>query len=243
MLSGFFLIYNPILKFYLEMFLRIVIACVCGFTIGYERTRRFKEAGIRTHVIVCLAAALMMIISKYGFSGAFTEYSGILSVAREADPARIAAQIVSGVSFLGAGVIFHNKSGVTGLTTAAGIWATAGIGMAIGGGMYALGIFASVVMFAFQWFIRKYDFGGVLLHTSRLKFTVRNTAEFRKSFNEYLNSLNCQILESEISFDEDGFASYNVTIRANKEMTIEELDMFLENAGEVRSVSCVSINN
>ena len=234
MLAGFTL-FN--IGFYAEMFLRIIVACVCGYFIGYERTKRFKEAGIRTHVIVCMAAALMMIISKYGFN----DLAGIGGL-KEADPARIAAQIVSGVSFLGAGVIFHNKSGVTGLTTAAGIWATAGIGMAIGGGMYALGIFASIVMFAFQWFIRKYDIGGVLLHTSRLKFTVKNTEEFRKSFNEYLNSLNCQILESEISFGEDGFANYNITVRANKEITIEELDMFLEKAGEVRSVSCMSVN-
>lgn len=236
------IIYNPIIRIYFEMFVRIIVACICGFTIGYERTRRFKEAGIRTHVIVCLAAALMMIISKYGFSNIASDLGGVYSGVKDADPARIAAQIVSGVSFLGAGVIFHNKSGVTGLTTAAGIWATAGIGMAIGGGMYALGIFASIVMFAFQWFIRKYDIGGVLLHTSRLKFTVKNTEEFRKSFNEYLNSLNCQILESEISFGEDGFANYNITVRANKEITIEELDMFLEKVGEVRSVSCTSVN-
>jgi len=231
------------LSFYGEMFIRIIVAGICGFLIGYERTKRFKEAGIRTHVIVCMAAALMMIISKYGFTDLVDASGQLFSGVKEADPSRIASQIVSGVSFLGAGVIFHNNSGITGLTTAAGIWATAGIGMAIGGGMYGLGVFSSVAIFAFQWVVRKYDIGGDTHHTSRLKFTVKNTAEFRQAFNTYIDSLHGQILESEIKFDDEGLAKYNVTIRTNKELTIEELSEFLENAGEVKSASCVSVNN
>lgn len=229
--------------FCLEMFIRIIIACFCGFLIGYERTKHFKEAGIRTHVIVCLAAALMMIISKYGFSDLISNGGTLFSGVKEADPSRIASQIVSGVSFLGAGVIFHNTSGIKGLTTAAGIWATAGIGMAIGGGMYFLGVFAAIVIFAFQSIVRKFDIAGDMLHTSRLKFTVKNTAEFKKAFDEYVESVKGQILESEIKYDDDGYAKYNITIRANHDFTIEEISNFLESAGEVKSVSCVSMNN
>ena len=124
----------------LEFFFRILLAGVFGAAIGFERTRRFKEAGIRTHVIVCTASALMMLVSKYGFVD-FPAPGGLFSEMRPADPARIAAQVVTGISFLGAGVIFKNGSTVKGLTTAAGIWATAGIGLAVGAGMYWLGLF------------------------------------------------------------------------------------------------------
>lgn len=229
---------------YGEFFLRVVLSCLCGGVIGFERSKRFKEAGVRTHIIVCCAAAVMMIISKYGFTdlSGFEGNSGFFAGVRGADPARIAAQIVSGVSFLGAGVIFHNGNSVKGLTTAAGIWATAGIGMAVGSGMYPLGLFTTVVIFLFQFLMHKFEIGGDALCTSQLRFTVRNTEEFRKAFAEYIDSQHGQILESKVKFDEEGYASYNMTIRTTKEITIEELNFFLESKGEVKSVSCVSMN-
>lgn len=227
---------------YAELFLRIVVACVCGFLIGLERSKRFKEAGIRTHVIVCCAAALMMVISKYGFADLIDKTGLAFAGTKEADPSRIASQIVSGVSFLGAGVIFHNNSGVKGLTTAAGIWATAGIGMAVGSGMYLMGIATTALIFLFQWFVHKYDIGGDQLSTSQLRFTVKNTEEFRKAFMHYIDSKHGQIVESKIKFDEEGYASYNLTIRTNQEITIEDLNSFLADNSEVKSVSCVSMN-
>ncbi|MFQ9490102.1 MAG: MgtC/SapB family protein [Bilophila wadsworthia] len=111
----------------LEFFFRILIAGICGGLIGYERNNRLKEAGIRTHLIVALAAALIMVVSKYGFSDV-TTLKGVAL-----DPSRIAAQIVTGVGFLGAGMIFVRNQTISGLTTA-GVWATAGIGMTIGAG-------------------------------------------------------------------------------------------------------------
>ena len=116
----------------LDFFLRILLACLCGAGIGFERSRRLKEAGIRTHVIVCCAAALLMIVSKYGFADLTSATGEVFAGTRGADPARVAAQVVSGISFLGAGVIFKHGNTIKGLTTAAGIWATAGIGLAIG---------------------------------------------------------------------------------------------------------------
>lgn len=102
----------------LEYSARILLAAVCGACIGYERTNRLKTAGIRTHVIVSLAAALMMIISKYGFSDILAVHNVGL------DPSRIAAGVVTAIGFLGAGIIFVHNQSVSGLTTAAGIWAT-----------------------------------------------------------------------------------------------------------------------
>lgn len=122
-----------------EYFLRIIIAGICGAVIGYERKNRMKEAGIRTHLIVALGSALMMVVSKYGFADSLAEFG-------KADASRIASQIVTGVGFLGAGTIFVRKNAISGLTTAAGIWATAGIGMAIGAGMYSVGIATAVTI-------------------------------------------------------------------------------------------------
>lgn len=121
----------------LDLVVRLLVSVVCGFAIGYERKTRSKEAGIRTHAIVCLAAALMMEISLYG-------------VGKYTDTGRIAAQIVSGIGFLGAGIIFYRREVLHGLTTAAGVWATAGIGMAIGAGMYSIGIISTVLLVLLQ---------------------------------------------------------------------------------------------
>ena len=136
---------------HLEFILRIVLAALCGAVIGYERNMRGKGAGIRTHMVVSLASALMMIISKYGFADLPVGEMGM----RGADSARIAAQVVSGVGFLGAGTIYFNRNVVKGLTTAAGIWATAGIGLAIGSGMYVVGIASVFIMLIFQFLLHK----------------------------------------------------------------------------------------
>ncbi len=122
--------------------LRLVIASVCGVVIGFERTNRAKEAGLRTHCIVACASCLIMLVSIYGFQN-------IPGVTNQ-DPARIAAQIVSGIGFLGAGMVFVKHQMISGLTTAAGIWATAGIGMAIGCGMYVVGIAGTLLILVAQ---------------------------------------------------------------------------------------------
>ncbi len=117
--------------------LDILLSAFLGFLIGLERKKRFKEAGIRTHTIVCMGACLMMIISIYAFGP-------------DADAGRVAAQIVSGVGFLGAGIIIYRKQEIKGLTTAAGVWATAGVGMACGGRLYIIAIGATLIMVGIQ---------------------------------------------------------------------------------------------
>ncbi|MBQ8427255.1 MAG: MgtC/SapB family protein [Clostridia bacterium] len=120
----------------LTISIRLLLALVLGFAIGFERKMRFKEAGIRTHTIVCLGSCLYMLISIYAF--------------KEADSARVAAQIVSGIGFIGAGMIFYHKEVVHGLTTAAGIWATAAMGMAVGAGWYIVSIIATALIILIQ---------------------------------------------------------------------------------------------
>ena len=123
----------------LQHLISVLVAVVLGFAIGYERKLRFKEAGIRTHTIVCAGSALIMVVSKYGFGDS-----------AEADASRVAAQIVSGIGFLGAGIIIYRKHEIHGLTTAAGVWATSGVGMAAGAGLYIVAAGATVILIAVQ---------------------------------------------------------------------------------------------
>lgn len=122
-----------------DLLLRIALAGALGGLIGMERQLRSKEAGLRTHVLVGIGSAMFMIVSKYGFSD-ILEASHI-----ELDPSRIAAQVVSGMGFLGAGTIIIQKQMVKGLTTAAGLWVTAAIGLVVGSGMYEIGIYGTLL--------------------------------------------------------------------------------------------------
>ncbi len=137
-----------------ECLLRVILAGVCGGFIGFERKNRGKGAGVRTHLVVAAASALMMIISKYGFSDVSVMLYGAVSEIK-LDPSRLAAQIVSGIGFLGAGMIYINRKSPQGLTTAAGIWATSGIGMAIGSGMYIMGLSVTAVLLVAQIILHK----------------------------------------------------------------------------------------
>jgi uncharacterized membrane protein YhiD involved in acid resistance len=134
-----------------------------GFFIGLERKLRDKEAGIRTHTIVAFGAALMMIISKFAFDA-------------EADSARVAAQIVAGIGFLGAGIIVYRKNVVHGLTTAAGVWATAGIGMACGGGLWLIAILATFILIFIQWCLHRKIFRHKKMYSIKIVF-VQKTDE------------------------------------------------------------------
>lgn len=146
-----------------DYLLRIFLAFVLGFSIGFERKYRSKEAGIRTHAIVAVGAALYTIISKYGFSDV-----------EKYDSARVAAQIVAGVGFLGAGMIMHQRQVIHGLTTAAGIWATAGVGMAAATGLWQVAVGSTVLIIGVQ----------LLLHTNAKIFRMKRFVSYKITFIE-----------------------------------------------------------
>ena len=123
-----------------DFILRLFVAGAMGVIIGLEREYRAKEAGYRTHFLVALGSAMMMIVSQYGFDAVLK--TDLVRL----DPSRVAAQVVSGIGFIGAGTIILQKQIVRGLTTAAGIWATSGIGLAVGAGMYEIGIAATLLV-------------------------------------------------------------------------------------------------
>ena len=122
-----------------QIILRLLIATILGAVVGLERERLEWAAGLRTHALVCVGAALFMIVSSFGFADALGSPDVVL------DPSRVAAQVVSGIGFIGAGTIILRREIVRGLTTAASIWAVAAIGLAVGGGMYLAAIVATVL--------------------------------------------------------------------------------------------------
>ena len=150
----------------IECVIRILISAVCGSFIGIERKVRLKEAGTRTHLVVAFGSALFMIVSKYGFEDMLLRAADNSAISF--DPTRIASTIVTGIGFLGAGTIFVRRNVINGLTTAAGLWSTAAVGMAIGAGQYIIGITATVLLVVFQW----------ILHTTGL---------FNRSSNTVMN--------------------------------------------------------
>lgn len=186
----------------LEFLFRMLLSAVCGIMIGYERKKRGKGAGIRTHLMVALASSMMMIISKYGFTDQIIGEGGV----RGADGARIAAQIVSGVGFLGAGMIYISKNSIRGLTTAAGIWATAGCGMALGAGMYFVGLSATAMIILAQIIFHR-DIKWLNIGSEeRLIIVCDNTPQAKgkitdklKEHNIHINSLSMKITQSDLA--------------------------------------------
>jgi putative Mg2+ transporter-C (MgtC) family protein len=134
-----------------EVLLRLFLAVIMGGAVGIDRQRYEWAAGLRTHMLVCLGSTLMMIVSAYGFADVLTTEHVSL------DPSRVAAQVVSGIGFLGAGtILFLKHEVVKGLTTAAGLWTVAGIGLAIGGGLYLAAAFTTVLVLIILIIIKPY---------------------------------------------------------------------------------------
>lgn len=226
------------IPFWLNLVLRVVIAGFCGFIIGFERKTRSKEAGIRTHTILAIGAALFMIVSKYSFSDlvrvvyeggqpTYQYYMGMSST----DASRVVAQAVTGIGFLGGGVIVYTKGSLHGLTTAAGIWATAGVGMMVGSGvgtLVVLGVVTAILIVCVHLVFRLpiKAFKTKSYHTVRIKYEVCEGAlEKIKSMFVISRIANMKIEKK------DGLLLGLVTVRTADEIkgrnwmsTIESLD-------------------
>lgn len=167
------------------MLLRLVVAGMLGTLIGLEREYRAKEAGMRTHFLVALGSCLIMIVSQYGFGDNY------------ADSSRVAAQIVSGIGFIGAGTIMMQNQFVRGLTTAAGLWVAAGIGMAIGGGLYIIGIVTTIfTLIGLEVF--GYIFVRFQARNIQLVFTTDRHSDLVKITNA-INEQNCKVVNCSVT--------------------------------------------
>lgn len=162
-----------------EFILRLFLAGIMGAIIGLDREYRAKEAGYRTHFLVSLGSALIMIVSQHGF-GEILDTPNV-----NLDPSRIASQVVTGIGFIGAGTIILHKQIVRGLTTAAGIWATSGIGLAIGAGMYTLGISATILtLIGLE--VLSFLFKSVGMKSSAVEFST----ESKETLNQLVKKFN-----------------------------------------------------
>lgn len=207
--------------FELAKLINILLAAVLGFAIGFERKLRFKEAGVKTHTIVCIGAALMMVVSKYAFEG------------MTADASRVAAQIVSGIGFLGAGIIMFRGQKMHGLTTAAGVWATAGVGMACGGELYIVAVGATIVLIGIQ----------CLMHSKIRLFRTKKYYSVKIHFKQEdgAGAKIKEIFEVErfnqlvIERKEDG-VYYSATLNTDKELSSAHLDAIMNECPFISSI-------
>ncbi|QDH20143.1 MgtC/SapB family protein [Saccharibacillus brassicae] len=213
----------------LEHLLRVLIAGVCGALIGYERKSRRKEAGTRTHFIVAVGAALIMVISKYGFM----DLEGRDGV--QIDPTKVASEIVSGIGFLGAGMIFMRKYTINGLTTAAGMWATAGVGMAMGAGLYILGIVATLLIYLTQIMMHGNFKGKLVASTHRLIVTVRQEPGASERFRQLIEERGLTLIDfkSGGKDEEKRQLTLEMVVRLPKGMTADQLMPLLEERGDI----------
>lgn len=184
---------------------RLCVAGLCGTVIGLDREYRVKEAGFRTHFLVSLGSALMMIVSQYGFADILT-HPGV-----GLDPSRIAAQVVSGIGFIGAGTIMIHRQLVRGLTTAASLWATAGIGLAAGAGMYVVAG-ATVVLALIALEGLTFVFRGLGSRRTLIVFSALNKDIVNAALDQ-LKTADYEILSYEVNFEQrlDG-ACYRVSL-------------------------------
>ncbi len=208
---------------------RLVVAAVCGAGIGLERTLRQKEAGLRTHIIVALGSALMMIVSKYGFFDLFA-YSDVVKF----DGSRLAANIITGVSFLGSGIIIY-KGSIKGLTTAAGIWATAGIGLAIGAGMYGIGVYATLVLLLIQIFIHRFVPIENTVATE-VKLKIKNDPVALDHVEEILHQKGVDIMSTDIE-KKDNLIYCKFDLKTHNSFSFNEIKEILKDDEYIVSIS------
>ena len=217
---------------YLYYIVRIIVAGFCGCLIGYERKVRSKGAGIRTHCVVACAAALMMIISKYAFYDVAMQ-GALMGADVRLDPSRVASTIVSGVGFLGAGTIFVHKNKISGLTTAAGIWATSGVGMAIGSGMYMVGIAATIIIVFSQVFLHM-DFKFLQTdRTMKLKVFHVNEENYQSKIRSLLAEHKIHLHETKIHRESNNIKTYSFTIDIQSNIEEEYLISLIDYECEI----------
>lgn len=218
------------MNLYTDFVLRLFVAGMMGVMIGLEREYRAKEAGYRTHFLVALGSALLMIVSQYGFSDVLKK--DLIHL----DPSRLASQVVSGIGFIGAGtIILLQKQVVRGLTTAAGVWATSGIGLAIGAGMYVIGISATLmVLIGLEVLSRCFKSFG--MRNMIIEFSAENE-EILKDVSAKFNSKDYQVSSYEMNHSyEDGRKMFHVSMVIKAKRMNEEglLLMFLNDFPGVR---------
>jgi len=201
-----------------EIFVRLAVATILGAVIGFEREKHGRPAGLRTHILVALGSCLIMLISIYGFPGVTAR-----------DPARLAAQVVSGIGFLGAGTILRDGTSIRGLTTAASLWVVAGIGLASGTGFYLGAVVTTVIAFLVLVFLDDLERKLIAFSTARIRAEVSDQLGTLTAFTQIFTDHGISIKRISMELDgENKKAHIYLQIRGhniNREKIMEEISL------------------
>lgn len=212
---------------------QLLLASLLGGIIGIERTLRSKEAGPRTHCLISLAAALFTLLSKYAFLDYLSPRGG-----GGVDGTMMVCQIVNGVNFLGAGLIFKsNRQGVRGLTTATGIWFTAGVGMACGSGLKAIAVYSTAFIVALQFFFRKLQIGSTNQVVQDLRLTLLNTPHIQRVLRRQQRTYGMEIISAKIERLSENQLDLSLQVRTEKLLTFKEAMQLLDQHPEIKGIS------
>ena len=215
----------------IETIIRIVYACFLGLLIGLERSKKHKAAGLRTYILVAVGATIFTIVSKYGFLAIAAEKTRV-------DVSRVAHTIVTGVGFLGAGIIFSKGDKVQGLTTAAGVWATAAIGIACGTGMYIPAAVTAALILLTQSLLREWAPIG---HEKNGKIVVclDDKVESLREFKNFLSNMDIVIVGTQIRHQEDNSMMYTFSVRMPLLVDVVGMSTLIAGRQEVKSFDIV----
>jgi len=205
--------------------LRLLTAALLGSFVGIEREKKKRAAGLRTHVLVCLGSALVMVLSEYLFNA----YRGLTNV----DPARLGAQVISGIGFLGAGTIIKQGVSVKGLTTAASLWATACIGLAAGAGFYTAAVVAAVIVFVTLRTLSKFENKEKALTGISVK--IENRPGKLGEVASFIGKMGANINNVEIEEDEEDFMVVRFSLKLPKGLAQNDVVSQLKTLNGVKS--------
>ena len=226
----------------LEFVLRIFVAALLGGAIGLEREYRAKEAGLRTHFLVALGSALFMVVSAYGFEGAMH------TPEHRWDVSRVAAQVVSGIGFIGAGTVLRNGPMVFGLTTAATLWIAASIGMACGAGMYGLAVISSLLALAVLTLIRIFEknvLNRCAKNRRRLKINLHCNNDRVDNIRDYMvsNFKSVDALKMHKLIENPNMTKFSMVVEVVSKRPVQYIYDKLGVLEGVESVSIDTVNN
>lgn len=219
-----------------QMVVRLVMAMILGGLIGLERERGDRPAGLRTHTLVCVGSALFTLVSIFGFGDTSPVHSPVDDMGVRRDSARIAAQVVSGIGFLGAGTIIRDGISIKGLTTAASLWMVSAIGLAIGSGMYIVSIAGTVIALFILVFLHSWEEGN---GTKRcfLRISAMMRPNVAHSICDYVRKKGVKIKNINITnTDKDSTLEIELYIKYNVKVNITELVQGLHNIEDVLNV-------
>ncbi|MEN2984953.1 MAG: MgtC/SapB family protein [Dictyoglomaceae bacterium] len=196
-----------------DIVFRLLLSILLGGLIGWEREKEEKPAGLRTHILVCLGSTLIMIVSAYGFIGKY-----------QADPGRIAAQVITGIGFIGAGTILRTGVTIKGLTTAASIWTVSGIGLAVGIGFYLPAIFTTLLVVATLMFARKLEISVIGSHRFlSLRCVIEDKPGSIENIGNLMEKLNVEIKKIELLSYKESKITLNIFLKLPAKLSEKEL--------------------